>query len=127
MNCAQRPQSDLVPKDFRWEPATGRWHLGLVNMQGDVAETVHNLCSGRLRQHVLPHTTNMGPDIEQILRSADGVIRRADHPRLVKRLDRLRRGGELDSPLPGVLCVPGLTARLPRQSRRVGCGRGPMP
>jgi very-short-patch-repair endonuclease len=52
----------------------------------------------------------MRSDIEQLLRSSNGVIRRADHPRLARRLDRLRQIGALDSPLRGVLCVPGLTS-----------------
>lgn len=51
----------------------------------------------------------MHPDIDQVLTSARGVIRRADHPKLAQRLDRLRRHGELESPLRGVLCIPGLT------------------
>jgi very-short-patch-repair endonuclease len=50
----------------------------------------------------------MGPDIAQLMHSCGGAIRRADHPELSQRLDRLRRGGELVSPLPGVLCMPSL-------------------
>lgn len=49
------------------------------------------------------------PDIEQLLAESNGVIRRADHPNLGQRLDRLRRHGELVSPLPGVLCLPERT------------------
>ena len=50
---------------------------------------------------------DMGPDIEELLRSSSGVIRRADHPHLARRLDRLRRAGQLESPLRGVFWLPG--------------------
>lgn len=50
----------------------------------------------------------MRPDITQLFSEAGGVIRRADHPVLARRLDRLRRQGLLDTPIPGVLWRPAL-------------------
>jgi very-short-patch-repair endonuclease len=47
-------------------------------------------------------------EIEELLDSSGGIIRRSDHPKLLRRLDRLRAKGELASPLPGVLWRPGL-------------------
>ncbi|HEY9293311.1 MAG TPA: DUF559 domain-containing protein [Microlunatus sp.] len=45
----------------------------------------------------------MREDIELVLRTGGGVIRRADHPELAQCLDRLRGKGELVSLLPGIL------------------------
>ena len=41
--------------------------------------------------------------IEDLFRDNGGAVRRRDHPALARRLDRLRRTGELTTILPGVL------------------------
>lgn len=61
----------------------------------------------------------MRPDIKELFRSNGGVVRRADHPEYKRRLDGLRHRGVLDSPLPGILCIPGAT-RDPSAALRAG-------
>lgn len=86
---------------------------GLDNEHGDVC-VVHNARSAdRVVVHNAGDTHPAGvfrplyvrDDIEDLFRTAGGAIRRVDHPDLVHRLDRLKRSGELRSPLPGLLCI----------------------
>ena len=55
----------------------------------------------------------MKPDIEELFRAHAGVVRRADHPKLRRRLDGLLYRKVLQSPLPGIVCLPGATNELP--------------
>jgi very-short-patch-repair endonuclease len=48
----------------------------------------------------------MDPEIEELIRSGVGVIRRRDHPKLLRRFDRLQARGELVPLLPGYLVRP---------------------
>lgn len=54
----------------------------------------------------------MKSDIEELFRSSGGVVRRADHPKLKRRLDGLLYRKVLQTPLPGIVCVPGATGDL---------------
>ena len=51
----------------------------------------------------------MKADIDQLLRLNRGILRRADHPEIRRRLDGLVYRNVLCSPLPGIICVPGAT------------------
>jgi very-short-patch-repair endonuclease len=59
------------------------------------------------------------PDIEDALRAEGGVLRRADFPKLNRRLDGMLRRGTLITPLPGIVCLPG-AATDPSVALRAG-------
>jgi very-short-patch-repair endonuclease len=47
----------------------------------------------------------MRPGLQDVFARAGGVVRRADHPALARRLDRLRATGQVHGPLPGILTM----------------------
>lgn len=83
--------------------------MHVVHSRTSLPSWVHRFQTRRHKSFGGSQCSDVKNDIEELLRTNGGVIRRADHPDLRRRLDGLRYRKVLDSPLPGILCAPGAT------------------
>lgn len=83
--------------------------MHVVHRPPGLRSCVHRLRRARHSSARHSQCSGVKTDIEELLRSNGGVVRRADHPELARRLDGLRYRKSLESPLPGILCAPRAT------------------